>query len=73
MNEENITCRYLKLERKKNTKKRKDNIMQSISVYDIEANKIEKLCDRYDLTEPELIEKLIEIIESDEVNLEDWI
>ena len=47
--------------------------MQSISVYDIEANKIEKICDRYDLTEPELIEKLIEIIESDEVNLEDWI
>lgn len=28
--------------------------MQSISVYDIEANKIEKLCDRYDLTEPEI-------------------
>ena len=47
--------------------------MQSISCYDIEAKKIEDLCDRYDITEPELMEKLIEIIESDEVNLDDWI
>lgn len=47
--------------------------MQSVSVYDIEAKKIEDLCDRYDITEPELIEKLIEIVESDEINLEDWI
>ena len=43
-------------------------IMERISVYDIEAQRIEDICDKYDLTEPEVIEILLDsVIDEDEI------
>ena len=47
--------------------------MKNITVYDIEENKIEKLCNEYDITEAELIEALLEAIEDNNINITDYI
>ena len=47
--------------------------MKSISVYDIEADKIEKLCDEYDTTSAELIEKFIMAVEDGDIDLKDYL
>ena len=47
--------------------------MTSITVYDTEADKIEKICKDYDTTEAEVIEALIEAIEYENIDLGDWL
>lgn len=47
--------------------------MMHISCYDIEGEYLEKLADKYDTTEPELIEAIVEILKSGEVDLKDWL
>lgn len=46
--------------------------MQSINCYDIEADEITALCDEYDLSEPELIQALIDAVREGAINIEDW-
>lgn len=38
--------------------------MQRISVYDTEAARVDELTDKFNLTEPELIEALFEILDN---------
>ena len=47
--------------------------MTKITVYDVEANKIEEICEDYDTTEAEVIEALIEAIEYNDIDLGDWL
>ena len=47
--------------------------MQNISVYDIEAEKIEKICEDYSTTSAELIEALVSAIEDGNIDLNDYI
>ena len=47
--------------------------MTNITVYDVEANKIEDICKEYDTTEAEVIEALIEAIEYENIDLGDWL
>lgn len=47
--------------------------MTYIGVYDLEAKEIEKLCDEYGTTEPELIEALLDAVESGEIKISDWL
>ena len=46
--------------------------MQRISVYDIEAEQIEKICEERNTTEAELIEALLSAVEDGTINLEDY-
>ena len=41
--------------------------MKTIAVYDYEAKKIDEICFKYDTTEAELIEALLENISDDEL------
>lgn len=34
--------------------------MQNILIYDVEAKRIDEICDKYDITEAELIEALLD-------------
>lgn len=47
--------------------------MTYIGVYDLEAKEIEKLCEEYGTTEPELMEAVLTAIEEGEINLADWL
>lgn len=47
--------------------------MQSISCYDIEGDRIEELCDQYDITAAELIEALISAVDDGTVDLGDYL
>lgn len=47
--------------------------MQNISVYDVEAEKIEKICEDYGTTSAELIEVLVSAIEDGNIDLNDYI
>ena len=47
--------------------------MTHLSAYDDDAERFEKICEEKDITEPELISALLDIVESDEVDLDDWI
>lgn len=40
--------------------------MQRVSVYDYDDERIQELCDRYGLTEPEVIEALLDNVEGSE-------
>ena len=42
--------------------------MQNILIYDVEANRIDKICDKYDITEAELIEALLDNVTDDELD-----
>ena len=43
--------------------------MQHISCYDIENDRIQELCDQYDVTEAELMEALIAAVDDGTVDL----
>ena len=47
--------------------------MKSISCYDIEEQRIEELCEEYDISEPELIEALISAVDDGTVDLSQYI
>lgn len=47
--------------------------MKSITVYDVEAEQIEKICDQFAITEAELIEALMSALEHDDIRIEDYI
>ncbi len=47
--------------------------MTRISVYDIEAETIEDICEKYDCTEAHLIKALIEALEDHAFDLEDYL
>lgn len=47
--------------------------MKSISVYDVEADKIEKICLDKDTTSAELIEALMTAVEDGDINIDDYI
>ena len=42
--------------------------MQNILIYDVEAKRIDKICDKYDVTEAELIEALLDNVTDDELD-----
>lgn len=42
--------------------------MQNILIYDTEAKRIDKICDKYDVTEAELIEVLLDNVTDDELD-----
>lgn len=46
--------------------------MTNILVYDVEAKKIEELAKRYDYTVADVIESLLELLESDKVDADEW-
>lgn len=41
--------------------------MQNIFVYNTEAERIDKICDKYDITEAELIEALLDNVTDEEI------
>lgn len=41
--------------------------MKTITIYDYEAQKIDEICSRYDITEAELIEALLENVNVEEI------
>lgn len=47
--------------------------MMNINVYDIDDERIEKICEEKDITSAELIEALLDALENKEINLEDYI
>jgi len=47
--------------------------MVHVSCYDIEEQRIQELCDEYDITEPELIEALIAAVDDGTINLADYV
>lgn len=47
--------------------------MKSISVYDVEAKKIEKYCDEHSTTAAEVIEAMMTALEDEGIKLEDYI
>ena len=47
--------------------------MTTISVYDIEAKKIEQMCSDLNTTEPELIEALLEAIGDNGIDISDYV
>ena len=46
--------------------------MKNISVYDSDAETLDKLCDKYEATTAELIETFIDAIINEDINLEEW-
>ena len=46
--------------------------MTSISVYEVEAKRIEKICDDKDTTSAELIEALLDAVDNGDICLEDY-
>ena len=42
--------------------------MQNILVYDTEAKRIDQICDRYDVTEAELIETLLDNVTDEDLD-----
>lgn len=42
--------------------------MKNILVYDIEANRIDEICDKYDVTEAELIATLLDNVTDEELD-----
>lgn len=42
--------------------------MQNILVYDTDAKRIDKICDRYDVTEAELIETLLDNVTDEDLD-----
>ena len=42
--------------------------MQNILIYDVEAKRIDEICDKYDVTEAELIEVLLDNVTDDELD-----
>lgn len=47
--------------------------MTRIDIYDIEAEKIETICDEKDTTAAELIEALLDAVEAGDINLDDYL
>ena len=47
--------------------------MTKIAVYDDDAKRISKICEEYDIPEFELVMALLDIVESDEIKLSEWI
>ena len=47
--------------------------MTRISVYDLEAREIERICEENGTTEPEFIEAVLNAIEVGELNISDWL
>ena len=47
--------------------------MKNITVYDIEAEDIEKLTEEHDCTEAELIEAMMEAIRAEGIRLQDYL
>ena len=42
--------------------------MQNVLVYDIEAKRIDEICDKYDITEAELIETLLDNVSDEDLD-----
>lgn len=47
--------------------------MKKIDIYDIEDERIEKICEEQDITTAELIEALLDAVDAGEINLKDWL
>ena len=47
--------------------------MMSINSYDIEGQRIEELCEEYDITEAELVEALINAVDDGTVDIGQYI
>lgn len=47
--------------------------MTNVTVYDIEARKIEEICEEKDTTSAELIEALLQAVEDGEIELDDYL
>lgn len=46
--------------------------MTTVTVYDVEAKRIEKICDEHNTTSAELIEALLDAIDNGDVDLKDY-
>lgn len=57
----------------KNLRHQEDTDMKNITVYDIEAEDIEKLTEEHDCTEAELIEAMMEAIRAEGIRLQDYL
>ena len=47
--------------------------MTSISIYDIEAEKLENICEELDTTEAEVIEALLNAVDAGDIRIKDYI
>lgn len=47
--------------------------MTNISVYDVEAKKIEQFCDEHSTTAAEVIEAMMTALEDERIKIEDYI
>jgi len=47
--------------------------MQKITVYDVEAEKLDELEDKYETTAAYIIQVLLEAVEAGYIDLSDWI
>ena len=47
--------------------------MQTITIYDIEEEKINEMCDEHDTTEAEIIEAILEAIKDNHININDYL
>ena len=55
------------------SKQKGGNNMKKIDIYDIEDERIEKICEEQDITTAELIEALLDAVDAGEINLKDWL
>lgn len=47
--------------------------MTKINVYDVEAERIEKICNELDATEAQVIEALFNILDYSNEDIEEWV
>lgn len=47
--------------------------MKNINVYDIEAEKLDKICEEHDTSEAEIIEALFDIIDDLKIDLSEYL
>lgn len=47
--------------------------MRTISVYDVDADVIERICEDKDITIAELIQVFVTIIDDGEIDLDEWL
>lgn len=47
--------------------------MKAINIYDIEAERIETLCEKHDISEAELMQAILDALDNNEIDLDEYI
>lgn len=47
--------------------------MKSISVYDTDADRIDKICEEKYVSPAELIQTLLDMLDDDDIDLDEWL